>query len=81
MCDIIEFPRHRITAAPDHSSAVAAVELCEGIPERLFDLALASLTIAKGSGNLVTDRCAVDCLSTAFVALSELLGITGEARQ
>ena len=80
MCEIIHFPCDRITAAPEQPSAVAAVELCEGVPERLFDLALASLTIAKGSDSLITDPCAVDCLSTAFVALSELLGITGEAR-
>lgn len=80
-CSIIEFPRRAIaiTAPPDDIS-VAAVELCEGIPERLFELACASLTIARGSDNITTDPTATGCLTTAFVALSELLGITGEAR-
>jgi len=77
-CDIINFPGGRIAARPD--PAVAAVELCEGDPERLFELACASLTIARGSDNIITDPSATDCLTTAFVALSELLGITGEAR-
>ena len=60
---------------------MAAVELCEGDPDRLFDLAFVSMTIAKGgSGGITTNPSSVDCLTTAFVALSELLGITGEAR-
>jgi hypothetical protein len=58
---------------------LAAVERCEGVPERLFDLAFASLTVAGGSDGLVTDPSSADLLTTAFVALSELLGITGEA--
>ena len=80
-CSIIKFPRRAIaiTAPPDDPS-VAAVELCEGDPERLFELAFASLTIARGSDSIITDPSAADCLTTAFVALSELLGITGEAR-
>jgi hypothetical protein len=78
MCDIIAFPGGRIPARPD--PAVAAVDLCEGDPDRLFGLACASLTIARGSDDRATDPTAAECLATAFVALSELLGITGEVR-
>jgi hypothetical protein len=80
-CIIIEFPRRAIaiTAPPDDPS-VGAVNLCKGDPDRLFELACASLTIARGSDNIVTDPSATDYLTTAFVALSELLNITGEAR-
>ena len=77
-CDIIAFPGGRIPARPD--PAIAAVELCEGDPDRLFELACASLTIARGSDSIITDPSSVECMTTAFVALSELLGITGEAR-
>jgi hypothetical protein len=37
------------------------------------------MTIASGD-NIITDPSATDYLTTAFVALSELLNITGEAR-
>jgi hypothetical protein len=77
-CDIITFPGRTVIPRPD--PAVAAIDLCEDDPERLFELACASLTIARGSDSRVTDPSAVDCLTTAFVALSELLGLTGEAR-
>jgi hypothetical protein len=77
-CDIITFPGRTVIPRPD--PAVAAVDLCEGDPERLFELACASLTIARGSDNVITDPTATDCLTTAFVALSELLNLTGEAR-
>lgn len=76
MCEIITFPAARSAAQP----AVVAVELCEGVPERLFDLVSASLAMAKTSDNFATDPIAVECMQTAFVALSELLGFTGEAR-
>lgn len=79
-CIIIEFPRRAITV-PREDPSVAAVGLCEGDPERLFELACASLTIARGSDSITTDPTAAECLATAFVALSELLGITGEARR
>ena len=53
-----------------------------GNPERLFDLAFVSMSIAKASGDdRVADPIAVDCLATALVAISELLGFAGEARQ
>ena len=80
-CSIIEFPRRAIAiTAPPGDASMAAVELCEGDPDRLFDLAFVSMTIAKGSDGIITNPSSVDCLTTAFVALSELLGITGEAR-
>jgi hypothetical protein len=78
-CIIIEFPRRAITVPRDDPS-LAAVGLCEGDPERLFDLAFVSMTIAKGSDDRAADPTAAECLETAFVALSELLGITGEQR-
>jgi hypothetical protein len=77
-CDIITFPGGRTAARPD--PAVAAVDLCEGDPQRLFDLAFVAMTIAKGSDDRAADPTAAECLAVAFVALSELLGITGEAR-
>lgn len=80
MCDIIKFPGGLVVPRPD--PAVDAVNMCEGDPERLFDLAFVSMSIAKASGDSrVNDPIAADCMTTAFVALSELLGITGEARQ
>ena len=77
-CDIITFPGGRIPSPPD--PAVAAVDLCEGDPDRLFKLASASLTIARGSDSIITDPTATQCMQTAFIALSELLNLTGEAR-
>ena len=75
-CDLI----NRVGAARSEPS-IAAVGLCEGDPEQLFELAFASMTIAKGSASRATDPTATECMTTAFVALSELLGFTRVARQ
>lgn len=67
--------------AAEHKPSLAAVGLCAGNPDQLFELAFASMAIAKGSDDRATDPGAIELLETAFVALSELLGFTGEVHR
>ena len=75
-CDIATA---KVAALP----SIGAVGLCHGDCDLLFQLALASMAIAKSSDHRAGDPTAVECLEVALIAISELLdfGFTREARQ